>query len=253
MNYYERHMGDYLKDTAHLSLLEHGIYGRLLDVYYTREAAIPSEQVARLIGARSKDERAALDVVLQEFFVLEAGNWHQARCDSEIAVYQKRVEHNQRVGKLGGRPRKSAANPKPANNPAGFENEPADNPPQSPVPRPQTPVIPSVPIGTGSTLPLTPDEIIFGYGLPMLTNAGTAEKQARSFLGGLRKAYGDALLIDTLRDCIKAKPLQPLEWLAKALPPEGVKPKLNAQEALEASNRAVAARFLEEEAARETV
>lgn len=253
MNYYERHVGDYLKDTAHLSLLEHGIYGRLLDVYYTREAALPAEQVARLIGARSKDERAALEIVLQEFFALEEDGWHQSRCDSEIAIYQKRVEHNQRVGKLGGRPRKNASIEKPANNPVGFENEPADNPPQSPVPSPHTPVIPSVPIGTGGKPPMAPDEIIFGYGLPMLVNAGTPEKQARSFLGGLRKAHGDAGLIDALRNCIKAKPLQPLEWLAKALPPDGAKVKPNSQEALEAANRAVAARFLEEEAARETV
>ena len=60
MNYYERHIGDYLKDTAHLSLLEHGVYGRMLDVYYTREAAIPAGQVERLIGVRSKEEREAL-------------------------------------------------------------------------------------------------------------------------------------------------------------------------------------------------
>lgn len=89
-----------------------------------------------------------------------------------------------------------------------------------------------------------PDEIIFGYGVPMLVNAGTAEKQARSFLGGLRKHHGDETLIDKLRECIKAKPLQPLEWLAAALPPSGAKPKLNKQEALEASNAAVAERFL---------
>ena len=87
----------------------------------------------------------------------------------------------------------------------------------------------------------------------MLTNAGTAEKQARSFLGGLRKHHGDAALINKLRECAKAKPLQPLEWLAAALPPAGVAPKLNSQEALEASNRAVAERFLAEEAAHETV
>jgi hypothetical protein len=75
--------------------------------------------------------------------------------------------------------------------------------------------------GDESPKPLTPDEIIFGYGLPLLTSAGTADKQARSFLGGLRKAHGDTALIDKLRDCIKAKPLQPLEWLAAALPPAG--------------------------------
>ena len=119
---------------------------------------------------------------------------------------------------------------------------------------PDTPILNSVPNGTGGKPPITdPDEIIFGYGVPMLTNAGTAEKQARSFLGGLRKHHGDAALINKLRECARAKPLQPLEWLAAALPPAGVAPKLNSQEALEASNRAVAERFLAEEAAHETV
>jgi hypothetical protein len=104
----------------------------------------------------------------------------------------------------------------------------------------------SVPDGTGGKPPkLTdPAEIIFGYGLSMLVSAGTPEKQARSFLGGLRKEHGDAALIDALRECAKARVLQPLEWLAAALPPHSVGGRPNAQEALEASNRAVAARFL---------
>lgn len=105
----------------------------------------------------------------------------------------------------------------------------------------------SVPKGTGAKAPLTPDEIIFGYGVPLLTNAGTPEKQARTFLGGLRKSHGDGELVDALRECIRAKPLQPLEWLAKVLPPKGAPPKLNKQEALEASNRAVVKRLLEKD------
>lgn len=64
-----------------------------------------------------------------------------------------------------------------------------------------------------------PKEIIFGYGLSLLVNAGTPERAARSFLGGLDKAHGSEKLIDKLRECAKAKPLQPLEWLAAALPP----------------------------------
>jgi hypothetical protein len=64
-----------------------------------------------------------------------------------------------------------------------------------------------------------PKEIIFGYGLSLLVSAGVSEKQARSFLGGLDKAHGSEKLIDKLRECAKAKPLQPLEWLAAALPP----------------------------------
>ncbi|MBH2008311.1 MAG: hypothetical protein I8H71_01290 [Xanthomonadaceae bacterium] len=97
--------------------------------------------------------------------------------------------------------------------------------------------IPSVAVATGGKPPMAPDEIIFGYGLSLLVNAGTAEKQARSFLGGLRKAHGDTALIDRLRDCAKAKPLQPLEWLAAALPPAGAKGAPNKQEALEQRNR----------------
>ena len=88
MNYYERHIGDYLKDTAHLSLLEHGIYSRLLDVYYTRENGIDAGAVARLLGARSKDELAATKTVLEEFFALVDGVWKQGRCDREIERYQ---------------------------------------------------------------------------------------------------------------------------------------------------------------------
>jgi uncharacterized protein YdaU (DUF1376 family) len=84
VNYYERHIGDYLKDTAHLSLLEHGVYTRLLDVYYTREGEIPETDVARLVGARTKEEKAALATVLAEFFELRIGGYGQARCDREI-------------------------------------------------------------------------------------------------------------------------------------------------------------------------
>ena len=90
MNFYQRHIGDYLKATSHLSLLEHGIYTRLLDVYYTREGAIPADQAARLVGARSKEEKAALEAVLSEFFSLEADGWHQKRCDKELAKYKEK-------------------------------------------------------------------------------------------------------------------------------------------------------------------
>lgn len=105
----------------------------------------------------------------------------------------------------------------------------------------------SEPNGSGGKPPQLPEEIIFSYGLGLLTNAGIAEKQARSFLGGLRKSHDDNVIVDVLRDCIRAKPLQPLEWLAAALPPGGIRGKPNAQEALEALNRAVVDRLLAKE------
>lgn len=107
----------------------------------------------------------------------------------------------------------------------------------------------SDPNGSGGKPPLTPEEIIFTYGVPLLVNAGSSEKHARSFLGGLRKGRDDAVVVDALRNCIRAKALQPLEWLAAALPPPSAGSKPNAQEALEANNRAVAAQFLNERGA----
>lgn len=81
-----------------------------------------------------------------------------------------------------------------------------------------------------------PNEIIFGYGVPMLVAAGATDKHARSFLGGLRKGYGDETLIDKLRECAKAKPLQPLEWLAAAMPPGGTKSRTPKPENFESKN-----------------
>lgn len=87
MNYYERHLGDYAKDTKHLSMLEHGAYGLLLDRYYSTEEGIPAGQVYRVTGAKSKAERAAVDAVLAEFFSLSDGVWIKNRVEEEIQRY----------------------------------------------------------------------------------------------------------------------------------------------------------------------
>lgn len=101
MHYYQRHIGDYVKDTAHLSLLEHGVYAKLLDLYYLREAPIPADQAARLVGARSQEERESVEQVLREFFVLTDAGWTQKRCDSEIERYHSYLERQSANGKAG--------------------------------------------------------------------------------------------------------------------------------------------------------
>ena len=90
MNYYERHLGDYSKDTAHLSMIEHGAYGLLLDRYYSTERAIPADQAYRIARAQKKEEKNAVDVVLQEFFYLSDDGWKNKRCDEEIEKYSKK-------------------------------------------------------------------------------------------------------------------------------------------------------------------
>lgn len=109
MNYYKRHIGDYAAATRHLTMLEHGAYTLLLDTYYTTEAPLPADlkAAARKAGARSKEEVAAVETVLPEFFTLTDRGWIQQRCDAEIEAYHAKAETNRVVGKKGGRPRKT--------------------------------------------------------------------------------------------------------------------------------------------------
>lgn len=90
MNYYEHHIGDFAEATAHLSFVEDAAYSRLIRKYYAQEKPLPADvkAVQRLVGARSKDEREAVEAVLREFFELHEDGWRQPRCDAEIARYQ---------------------------------------------------------------------------------------------------------------------------------------------------------------------
>ncbi|MEJ3621065.1 DUF1376 domain-containing protein [Brachymonas wangyanguii] len=119
MNYYSRHLGDYARDTGHLSILEHGAYTLLLDRYYVSEAGIPADQAHRLARARTREEKQAVDMVLEEFFTLEEGIWINKRCEEEIAKAQTQIKANQENGRKGGRPRKKAP---------GSENETQEKP-----------------------------------------------------------------------------------------------------------------------------
>jgi uncharacterized protein YdaU (DUF1376 family) len=107
LNYYRRHIGDYAAATRHLSLLEHGVYCLLLDVYYTSEKPLPLDEraVFRLVGARSDEERFAVQTILDEFFTSAPDGYRQPRCDEEIAIKQEKSAKNQDTGKMGGRPK----------------------------------------------------------------------------------------------------------------------------------------------------
>ena len=90
MHHYPHHIGDYRKDTAHLSLLEHGVYRQLLDTYYTTEKPLTLDDafLMRTHCARSADEMQAVRNVLNDFFVRTDDGWVHKRCDIEIESYQ---------------------------------------------------------------------------------------------------------------------------------------------------------------------
>ena len=93
MNHYPRHVGDYIRDTVGLTMLEEGAYTRLLDQYYAREGPLPADaSVYRIARATSKAERAAVDTVLKAYFTKTKDGWRQKRADLELDAQHERSE-----------------------------------------------------------------------------------------------------------------------------------------------------------------
>jgi uncharacterized protein YdaU (DUF1376 family) len=141
VHYYTFNIGDYRKDTVHLSRLEHSIYRDLIDWYYLDEKPIPLEtdSVSRRLRLVSQEEKDSLIAVLQDFFELSEDGWRHKRIDQDINHYHGKCEVNKVNGARGGRPRK---------NPIGFESqanakrsESENNPNQEPITNNQEPVI----------------------------------------------------------------------------------------------------------------
>ena len=144
MNYYEHHLGDYMRDTAHLSLMEDGAYRRLLDAYYTREKPLPPDlrDCCKLARAVTKPERDAVAYVLREFFEQREDGYHQGRADAEILRFRSKSEKarasiNARWERI--RNVSESASDRSTNvSPQGYERT-TDDIHRAPVPSPQTP------------------------------------------------------------------------------------------------------------------
>lgn len=215
MNYWERHIGDYARDTAHLSLLEHGVYGVLLDRYYATEEGIPDDQKYRVARARSRDEKAAVDAVLGEFFALVDGFWRNGRADEEIEKARVRISAAQENGRKGGRPKRnpSGLDEKPNGFSLGSGNITQQKAHQTPDTNKTT-----VPIGTGADAPPTPQEVdpIWHTGLGFLTRKGIHIEQARKFLGKLKREAGDVDTAALLAQAEAEDITDPIPWLSRS-------------------------------------
>jgi len=107
VNYYPFHIGDYLSATRHLSWEEDAAYRRLLDTYYTTEKPLPVElrAVCRLVLATTESQREAVQIVLEEFFILTPEGWSNSRADAEIdAMRDKQQKQRDKANKRWHKP-----------------------------------------------------------------------------------------------------------------------------------------------------
>jgi len=92
--YYEFNIEKYRADTAHLSLLEHGIYRQLIDTYYQSELPLCADDaiLMRSHCVRTSEEKEAFNNVINDFFELKDGFYHHVGCDKQLEVIYSKSE-----------------------------------------------------------------------------------------------------------------------------------------------------------------
>ena len=90
-SWYPRYYGDYMRDTGHLTLMEHGAYTKLLDQYYATQRPLPERlpDLYRMCSAMTDEEKEAVASVADQFFAVNGdGKRHNRRADIEILKEQ---------------------------------------------------------------------------------------------------------------------------------------------------------------------
>lgn len=127
MNYFELHIGDYQRKTAHLTLAEHGAYSLMLQTFYATERPLPADRkvLYRLLRADTLPERKAVDSVAAQFWQESKAGLSNRRAQEVLDVYLQWVEKQRTNGGKGGRPPKTngLSEHKPNDNPTVTETE----------------------------------------------------------------------------------------------------------------------------------
>ena len=124
MNYFELYPGDYLRDTTRLSLVDHGVYLKMLMAYYGEEQPLPAAyaDLFVMVAAVAPADKAAVKKIADRYFpIAEDGLRHNSRADDEITKARKRIQ----TARENGAKNKGKNNPPamPAGNPAAMPGD----------------------------------------------------------------------------------------------------------------------------------
>lgn len=87
MNYYQHHIGDFIRDTSRLSDSQCMAYLRMLWMYYESEEPLTSN--VRVLSMRIGCSQQDIELLLEAFFTKDGDVWRHARCDREIQGYKR--------------------------------------------------------------------------------------------------------------------------------------------------------------------
>lgn len=125
------YVSDYLADTGHLSMAEHGAY-MLLIMHYWQNGGLPTDdaRLARICRATAKEWAAIRDAIAGLF----GDNWQHGRIDKELATASETMSKRSAAGKAGASARYGNRN---ADGMANAEQSHAPSPTPSPEDTPK--------------------------------------------------------------------------------------------------------------------
>ncbi len=186
------YVGDYIRDTRHLTTEQHGAYLLLLMDCWSKRGPLPDNDasLAMIAGLPVRTWRR-LRPVIAPFFTISGGQWTSPRMMKEIERSKEISEKRKEAGKRGGRPTNSPNKPKPnalqLGEQTGLQTETHARV-ALPLPSEGTS---SVPNGTGESSPIDAEKKAWADGVHLLVSAGKmSNASARSFMGKLKAEHG---------------------------------------------------------------
>lgn len=130
--------GDYLRDTRHLSVSEHGAYFLALTYCWDSKGPMPLDERKQfaIVGCRSGDEMEAWRRVRDEFFVRMEDGWYQPRMQREVERSENISRSRSEAGKKG---YEAKAKQLPSKSQAIAKQVPLPPPPQPCIEVPPSP------------------------------------------------------------------------------------------------------------------
>lgn len=198
---------DYLKDTRHLSTLEHGAYLLLLMTAWNDGGRLPDDaaRLARIAGL-DVAQWAEVGPVVMAFFRQKGRAYEHGRVTREFAKAGRLIEQKREAGKASAKARADKAN-------SNGRSTGVDDPLQRNANQSQSHTLSN---DKGAVAPDDGKEL-FSDAVALLVSKGSSVGAAYSFLGKCRKDHGDPATLHVVTEAIRQQISEPKSWITKAL------------------------------------
>jgi uncharacterized protein YdaU (DUF1376 family) len=208
------HIGDYKKDTGHLSTEQHGAY-LLLIMHYWTTGGLPDddEQLARITGLTLREWRKHRSTIAALF---KDGPWRHKRIDRELAEADEKYQRRAAAGSRGGKAKSSNARAMPeqcsSNQQCSSNREPISK-------KERTDANAS---DADASRDVRTD--LFREGLATLAKiTGKTPDSCRSLVGKWLKSVNDEAIhvLGAIQDAERNRVADPVAWIGRRLTPKG--------------------------------